>query len=295
MLSEKDIFIEEYMSFTFNEGTPIYFSNHEVRGNVEYVPASTPEMLESESGVVVSINRPQREYFKFKIQYENPTTRNKINSIFKLIKSAYKLNFGFPHFIAPFTTFPPVDALVALDNNYKSTGGFSSAVVEFPKDFSFDRIGRGQGAEIVKDIEIRVYKSAAFSIPLSPCATMNAKSTTDLFTLHPWNLDGSDILQYILVEPKSSEISVTSWPVGILFFDNVITGMRDILNPAGMVGNAQKYVPSGSNTISGTWSFGISFIPVTLPTGKACSVTSFSQDYGTPPGDFNNDFNSDFN
>lgn len=296
MLSEKDIYIEQYLSFTFNGGSAIYFDNYEVRGNVEYVPATTPEIFTSESGIVTSINKPQREYFKFTIRYETPSTRRKINTIFQAIQSAYTLSFSFPHFIAPFSTFPPVDTFIPLTENFKHTASFSSAIIEFPKDFAFDRIGRGQGTERIQDIEIKVYRSAAFDIPLEPCAAMNAKSTTQLFNIQPWILNGSGELQYVLVEPKTSEITVTNWPTGVLYLNSVLTGMKSLMNPVGMVGNAQKYVPDTTTVISGsTYYFAINFIPVTISTGESCTVTTFSQEYGTPLGDYGADYNNDYN
>jgi len=295
MKSEKDIYIEQYLSFTFNAGTPIYFSNHEVLGDVEYIPTFTPEIIKTESSKSFSIVRSQAEHFKFKISYHDVQTRRKINELFKAIQSAYTLSFSFSSFIAPFDQFPPILAPNQFDENKLNIATMSSSIVEFPNNFSYDKIGRGQGSEKIKDIEIRVYRAGVFVIPADPCTAMQAKSVSSQFSLYAWQEGGSSELLHVLIDLElSGDISsIDSWPSGSLYKDNVLI---DFMNATGYIGTARKYEPENIPLPildSSEWKLVISNMAVTLKTGESCT-RDFEQIFGTPPGDFNNDFNNDF-
>ena len=170
MLGEAAILRNDYLQFTFTTsgGTEVItFSNHEVRGNVEYSFGFNTKSFVTETGQT-SVQAEQRaKYIQFTLRtHEQPGTRYKFHRIQHLTRGPYKCEMVFPYLFHDMLSEPsnPINSL--QDTWGKSFLTFSNCVFEF-SDKSIDKSGRGVGA-IFESIEIKVFENDSEIFEIRP-------------------------------------------------------------------------------------------------------------------------------
>lgn len=170
MVSEEAILIPEYVSIniqTLTEDETFTFSNHEIRGDVDYFDGRSTQVFKTPTGEGTSMPETKPRYFKFRVRfYEDYPTRAKVEKIRSMTQGRYTASFTLNHFHGSFSAFP-TSHTVATNNVQTLQAGFPSCVFEIPDD-PIDNSARGLG--VIKDeLEIKVYPfEGVIALPEAP-------------------------------------------------------------------------------------------------------------------------------
>ena len=270
------IFQQNYIQFVFNGGVEtVAFSNYEVLGDLEYVPEHTQEIQQGENGKSFSLMRKQQEYFAFTIDYDKTATRKKVEKLRNYIRQGYELSFVVPAYPTIFDDYEFYNNLpTSSDPEVKTISiTFSKAVIELPEDFAFDSGARGEGMTIVRQIPVRVLKSATLPVPVSECSLVSISD----FDLNPWNVDAgtNELISVIVdVDPTGLIDTIDSRPDGTVTYVSGGSGVGGTVE--NMTWNAvqSRYEPvSGPFILDGIYTVSIPGIAITLNSGQECTFT----------------------
>lgn len=274
-----------YIQLNFNNGEEIIdFTNYEVKGDVNYVPDSYPEMFVSESGKTYSVAKKQQEYFSFILNFQDELTRQKFERVRHYMQQGYKLVATVNNLHIPFNSFPP--SYIGIDPEEEINpiaASFGDAVIELPPDFSADRTARNLGAVIVQDLPIRIYRGASLPAPVAACDLLDGSE----WKYSDWQLDVNNFWEILAIYQEPSTAgpidTVDSRPIAVLeIYDpstDTWTGVDQFQ------WNGTFYEPiNGPNFAYANFSYRFTIITqiVTLKTGETCSEVQFQQLFFEP-------------
>ena len=268
-----------YIQLNFNDGEEIVeFNNYEIKGDVNYVPDSYPEMFVSETGLTYSVPKKQQEYFEFVVNFQNESTRQKFERVRHYMQQGYKLSATLNKLHTPFISFPP--SYVGIDPEEKInaiTASFSAAVIELPKDFSADRTARNIGAVIVEDLPIKIYRTATLPITVPPCEYLDGS----IWKYQDWVLNENyEIIAVYQDKNLSGPIdTIDTRPLGLL---EIYSGGSWLPYGDAFAWNAtnQRYEPVGDlvRAFAGyNYRFTVFGQQVTLLNSEICAEQQFEQ------------------
>lgn len=217
--TEKNIFLEDYIQLDFNGGTAgggttVLFSNLEIVSDVEYIPDGAPETITSQTGKSFSSWKPQAEYFRVRLKYQQVATREKWETIRSLIESRYALDFRLNGFVAPFSAWPLQVGQITPNENANLTARFDQAIIQLPEDTPFDFQARAQGVKRDEEIEFLVYRSLTLPVPQTECAALSLSD----YEVENALISGGELVGILIaLNPSGLIQAITAYGAGTLF------------------------------------------------------------------------------